>query len=60
MCEESSREKHVIFLKNDSKLENNLLKACQSHSFFLYLHPLNISILKIKADIRAKYHYNDR
>ena len=39
MCEENSRVKYVIFQKNDSKLENNLLKACQSYFFFLYLHP---------------------
>ena len=42
------------------KLENNLLKACRSHSFLLYYSPINISILKIKADIRDKCHYNDR
>ena len=27
------------FSEKYRKLENNLLKACQSHSFFLYLHP---------------------
>lgn len=41
------------------KLENNLLKACQSHFFFLFCS-INISILKVKADIWDKYHYNDR
>lgn len=47
------------FPENDSKLENNLQKACQSHSFS-YFVPINISILKVKADIWDKYHYNDR
>ncbi len=39
MCEENSRVKYVIFQKTDSKLENNLQKACQSHFFFLFLQP---------------------
>ena len=39
MCEENSRVKYVIFQKNDSKLENNLLKACLSKFFLLYLYP---------------------
>ena len=42
------------------KLEKKLQKACQSHFFFLFYAPINISILKVKADIMDKYHYNDR
>ena len=48
------------FSEKYRKLENNLQKACQSHFFFLFYVPINISILNVKADIWDKYHYNDR
>ncbi len=37
MCENKQKGKTCHFPKN--KLENNLLKACLSHFFLLYLHP---------------------
>ena len=68
MCEDKGMGESASFVSDSShhfpekyrKLENNLLKACQSHFFFLFYAPINISILKVKADIWDKYHYNDR
>ena len=68
MCEDKGMGESASFVSDSShhfpekyrKLENNLLKACQSHFFFLFYAPINISLLKVKADMIGKYHYSDR
>ena len=42
------------------KLEKKALESLPVPFLFVIFASVNISILKIKADIMDKYHYNDR
>lgn len=67
MCEYKGMDESASFVSGSShhfhekyrKLEKTLESLFVSFLFVIFAS-VNISILKIKADIMDKYHYNDR
>lgn len=67
MCEDKGMGESASFVSGSShhfpekyrKLEKTLESLSVSFLFVIFVS-VNISILKIKADIMDKYHYNDR
>ena len=67
MCEDKGMGESVSFVSGSShhfpekyrKFEKTLESLSVSFLFVIFAS-VNISILKIKADIMDKYHYNDR
>ena len=56
MCEDKQKDKTRHFPEKYRKLENNLLKACQSHFFLLPLHLSCCGWLALRCWLGKKVH----